>query len=134
MNDKVIRWGREYQCTQLCNIPTRTLEAHMIYIFWHKALRYPSHALMKYINVFSDGDLIPSKLKNFDFDARLQSKSTHKILKTLLDHVKSKFDSIHSDVHGPLAIQSIGGKDILSHSSTNLADPHGFFLFGIIQM
>jgi hypothetical protein len=31
-------------------------------------------------------------------------------LKTLQDHVKSKFDIIHSDVHGPLAIQSLGGK------------------------
>jgi hypothetical protein len=26
------------------------------------------------------------------------------------DHVKSKFDIIHSDVHGLLAIQSPGGK------------------------
>jgi hypothetical protein len=89
---------------------------------------------MKYVNVFSDGDLIPSKPKNFDCDSCLQSKSTHKVPKTLQDHMKSKFDIIYSDVHGPLAIQSLGEKDILSHSSTNLADTHGFILFGINQM
>jgi hypothetical protein len=65
---------------------------------------------MKYVNVFSDGDLIPSKPKNFDSDSCLQSKSTYKVPKTLQDHVKSKFNIIHNDVHGPLAIQLLGRK------------------------
>jgi hypothetical protein len=65
---------------------------------------------MKYVNVFSDSDLILSKLKNFDYDSCLQSKSTYKVPKTLQDHVKSNFDLINSDVHGPLALQSLGGK------------------------
>jgi transposase InsO family protein len=60
--------------------------------------------------VFSDSDRIPSKPKNFDCDFYLQSKSIHKLPKTLQDHVKSKFDIIYSDVHRPLAIQSGGGK------------------------
>jgi hypothetical protein len=65
---------------------------------------------MKSVNVFSDGDLIPSKSKNVDCDSGLQSKSTHKGPKTFQDHVKSKFDIIHSDVHGALAIQLLSGK------------------------
>jgi hypothetical protein len=65
---------------------------------------------MKFVNVFSDGDLIPSKPKNFDCDSYLQSKSTYKVPKTLQDQVKSKFDIIHSDVHGPLAAQLLRRK------------------------
>jgi hypothetical protein len=65
---------------------------------------------MKYVNVFSDGDLSSSQPKNFDCDSFLQSKSIHNVPKTLQDHVKSKFDVIHNDVDSPLAIQSLGGK------------------------
>jgi hypothetical protein len=64
---------------------------------------------MKYNNVFFDGDLIPSKPKNFDCDSCTQSKSTHQVPKTFQDHVKSKFDVIHSDIHRFLAIQSVSG-------------------------
>jgi hypothetical protein len=110
VNDEVVLWVRECPCTDLVNILTRMLKAHTTYTFWYKALRYPSHDLMKYDNVFSESDLIPSKLKNFECDSCLLSKSTHKVPKTLQDHVKSKFDVIHSDVHGLLAIQSFGGK------------------------
>jgi hypothetical protein len=60
--------------------------------------------------MFSDGNLIASKPKNFECDSGLQSISIHKIPKTLQDHVKFKFDIIHFDVHGPLAIQSLGKK------------------------
>jgi cellulose biosynthesis protein BcsQ len=65
---------------------------------------------MQYVNVFSDADLIPSKPKNLDCESRLQSKPLHNIAKTLQDQVKSKYDIIHSDVHGPVAIQSPHGK------------------------
>jgi hypothetical protein len=110
VHNEVILWATEYLRTHLLNIPTITLKAYSTYTFWYKALGYPSHDLMKYVNMFSDGDLIPSKPKNFDCDSYLQSKSTHKVAKLLHDHVKSKFDVIHSDVHGPLAGQSLGGK------------------------
>jgi sulfatase maturation enzyme AslB (radical SAM superfamily) len=110
INNEVILWVKECLRTHLFNIPTRTLEAHTTYIFWHKALGHSSHHLIKYVNAFSDGDLILSKPKNFDCDYCLQSKSTHTVPKTLQDHVKSKFEIIHSDVHGPLAIQLLGGK------------------------
>jgi hypothetical protein len=75
VNNEVILWAKECPRTHLFNIPTRTLEAHITYTFWHKALGYPSYDLMKYVNMFSDGDLIPSKPKNFDCDSCLQSKS-----------------------------------------------------------
>jgi hypothetical protein len=110
MNDEVILWARECPRTYLFIIPTRTLKAYTTYSFWHKALGQPSHDLIKYINVFSDGDLILSKLKNFDCDSCLQSKSRHKVPKTLQNHITSKFDVINSDVHGSLAIQFLGGK------------------------
>jgi hypothetical protein len=110
VNNEMILWVKECLCTHLFNIPTRTLEAHTIFTFWYKALGYSSHDLMKYVNVFSDGDCILSKPKNFDCDSYLQLKSTHRVLKTLQDHVKSKFDIIYSNVHGPLAVQSLGGK------------------------
>jgi hypothetical protein len=110
VNNEVILWAKECLRTHLFNILTTSLEAYTTYIFWHKALGHPSHDLMKYVNVFSDGDLILSKPKNFDCDSWLQSKSIHKVPKTLQDHVKSKFDVIHSDVHGPLAIQLLGRK------------------------
>jgi hypothetical protein len=42
-------------------------------------------------------------------------KSIHKVLKTLQDHVKSKFDIIHSDVHGSLAILFAWWKKIFCH-------------------
>jgi hypothetical protein len=89
---------------------------------------------MKYINVCSDGDVIPSQPNNIDFNVCLRSDSTHNVPTTLQDHVKSKFDEIHSDVYGPLGNQSLGGKDIFSSSLTNLADTHAFILFNINQM
>jgi hypothetical protein len=60
--------------------------------------------------MFSDYDLIPSELKNFECDFCLQSKSRHTVPKTLQDHMKCKFHFIHTDVHGSLAVQSLGGK------------------------
>jgi hypothetical protein len=80
----------------------------MIYTFWHKVLGHPRHDQIKYVNVFPNGILISSKPKNFDYDSYLQSKSTYKVAKTLQDHIKSKFDVIHSNVHGSLSIQSVG--------------------------
>jgi hypothetical protein len=71
VNNEVILWAKECLCTHLFNIPTRTLEAHTTYTFWHKALRYSSPDLMNYVNVFSDGDLILSKPYNFDCDSCL---------------------------------------------------------------
>jgi hypothetical protein len=109
VNNNVILWAKECLHTHLFNIPTRTLEAHMTYTFWHKALRYPSHDLMRFVNVFSDGDLILSKPKAFDCDSCLQSKSIHKVPKTLQNDVKLKFNIIYSDVYSPLANQSLGG-------------------------
>jgi hypothetical protein len=47
---------------------------------------------------------------DFDHDSCLQSKSTHKVLKSLQDYIKLKFDIIHSDVYGLLAIQLLGAK------------------------
>jgi hypothetical protein len=58
------------------------------------------------ILVFSDGDLISSKLKDFAYDLCLQSKSIHTVPNSLQDYANLKFDISHSDVHGPLAIQS----------------------------
>jgi hypothetical protein len=110
VNDKVILGARECPCTHLCNISTRTLEAYTIYTFWYIALGYPSHDLMKYINVFSDGNLILFKLKNFGSDSYLESKFIYKVPKILQDHVKSIFEVIHSDVRVPLAISMLGGK------------------------
>jgi hypothetical protein len=110
LNDKVILWARECPCTHLFNIPTKSLEAYKIYTFWHKALRHPSYHLIKYVNMFSDSNLISSKPKDFDYNTCLQSNSTHKVPKTLQDYVKLKFDIIHSDVHSLLAIESLGGK------------------------
>jgi hypothetical protein len=110
MNNEVILWATECPRTHLFKIPTRTLEALTTYTLWHKALRHPSHGLMKYVNLFSDSDFMPSKPKNFDCDSCLQSKSIHKVLKTSQNQLKSKFDIIHSDVHGPFAIQSLCGK------------------------
>jgi hypothetical protein len=104
VNNEVILWAKESLRTHLFNIPTRTLEVHTIYTFWYKALGHPSYDLMTYVNIFSDSDLIPSKPKNFDCDSCLQSKSTQKVLKDLQDHMKSKFEIIHSDGHGPLAV------------------------------
>jgi hypothetical protein len=104
VNDKVILWVRQCLRAYLCNISTRSLEAHTTYTFWYKAIRHPSHYLMMYIKIIYDGDHIPSKLKNFNCDSCLQSKSRHKVLKALQDHVKSLFDIIHSDVYGPSAI------------------------------
>jgi hypothetical protein len=89
VNDEVIVWARECVRTHLYNISTRTLKAHIIYTFWHKTLRYPYLDLIKYINVFSNGDLILSKPKDFDCDSCLQSKSTHRVPKTLQNHLKS---------------------------------------------
>jgi hypothetical protein len=104
VNDEVILWIRKCECTHLFNIPIGTLEAHTIYIFWHKALGYPGNDLVNYVNLFSDADHIPSKPKNFDCDYSLKSKSIHKVPIILQDHVKSQFDIIHSDILGPLAI------------------------------
>jgi hypothetical protein len=110
VNDEVILWKTECLHTHLFNIPTRILEAHMTSIFWHEALGHHSHDLMKYFNMFSDSDLILSKPKNFDRDFCLQSRSRHKLLKTIQDYMKSKFDIIYHIVHGPLAIELLGGK------------------------
>jgi hypothetical protein len=110
VKNEVILWAKECLRTQLFIISTRTLETPRTYIFWHKALGYPSHDLMRYINVLPDGDLIPSKSKNFDCDSYLQPKSIYKVLKTMQDQVKSKFDIIHYDIHVPLANQSLCGK------------------------
>jgi hypothetical protein len=110
VNNELILCAKECPRTQLFNIPIRTLDAHPTYTFWHKALGHASHDLMKYVNVFSDSDLIISKPKNSDCHSCLQWKSIHKVSKTLLDHVKSKFDIIHSNVHGPLAVQSLRRK------------------------
>jgi hypothetical protein len=62
MNNKVILWVKEYPNTYLFDIPTKIHEAHAIYKFWYMALRYPSHDLMRYVNIFSDSNLIQSKL------------------------------------------------------------------------
>jgi hypothetical protein len=61
VKNEMILWAKECSRTYLFNIPIRTLEAYTPYTFLYKALRHPSHDLMKYVNVFSDGDLIPSK-------------------------------------------------------------------------
>jgi hypothetical protein len=89
VNNEVILWVRECPHTHLFNIPIRTLDAHMIYTFWHKALRHASHNLMKYGNVYSDSDLIPSKPKNFKCDSCLQLQSMDKVPKILQDYMKS---------------------------------------------
>jgi hypothetical protein len=59
-------------------------------------------------NIYSDSNPILSKPTRFNYDSCLQTKSTHNDLKTLQDQVKSTFDIIHSDVHGPLTDQSLG--------------------------
>jgi hypothetical protein len=46
VNNKMILWAKECQRTHLFNIPSRTLEAHITFTFWHKAFGYPSHDLM----------------------------------------------------------------------------------------
>jgi hypothetical protein len=108
--DKVMLCARDCPCTHLFNFPTRSLEAHIIYTFRHNALGDLIHNPRKYVPVFSDSDPLQSKPKNFDYESYLQSKSIQKVLKTLQDHVKSKFDVIYSDVHGPFAIPSLGGQ------------------------
>jgi hypothetical protein len=60
-NDIVILWARECPRSHLFYIPSRNLKAHKIYIFEHKAIGYPSHDLMQYVNIFFDSDLISSK-------------------------------------------------------------------------
>jgi hypothetical protein len=65
---------------------------------------------MRYLDVFSDGNQVPSKTSDFDCDSCLRSKSVHHVPKPVLDEAKNTFDVIHSDVHGPLAVQSLGGK------------------------
>jgi hypothetical protein len=57
VNNELILWVKECQRTHLFNILKKILETHTTYIFWHTALGYPSHELMKYVNVFFDGDL-----------------------------------------------------------------------------
>jgi hypothetical protein len=90
VNDEVILWASECPCTDFFDIVTRTLEASTTYTFQDNVLGYPSHNLINYFNVFSDGDLIPSKQKNFEYDSCFQSKFSPKVLKTLLDLQKSK--------------------------------------------
>jgi hypothetical protein len=65
---------------------------------------------MRYLDVFSDGNQVPSKPSDFDCDSCLRSKSVYHVPKPVLDKAKNTFDVIHSDVHGPLALQSLGGK------------------------
>jgi hypothetical protein len=60
VNNDVILWGKECRGTHLFNNPTRSCEVHTTYIYWHKAVAHCSHDLMKFLNVFSDGYLIPS--------------------------------------------------------------------------
>jgi hypothetical protein len=131
VNNEVILWANECPGTHFFNIPTRTLEAYTTYTFWHEALGHPSHDLMKYVNVFSDGELFPSKPKNFDCESCLQSKSTHKVPKAFQNQVKSKFDIIHSDVHGPLAVQSLGGKRYFVMFMDEFSRYTWIYLFGI---
>jgi hypothetical protein len=107
--NEVILGAKECPRTHMFNIPSRTLEGHTTYTFWHKALGYPSHDLMKHVNIFSDSDGIPAKPKNFDCDSCLQWKSKYIVPKTLQDQVKSKFDIIYNALHRPLAVQSLGG-------------------------
>jgi hypothetical protein len=78
--------------------------------FSHTALTHPSYDLKEDVNLFFDGDLMLSKLNNFDNDSCLQSKSIHHVLKTLQNDVKSKFDIIYSDIRSHLAIPLLGGK------------------------
>jgi hypothetical protein len=68
---------------------------------------------MKYIDVFSDDDLIPSQPKDFGCHSYLQSTSTHTIPKSLPDYAKLKFDFIHSDMHSPLAVRWLSRKSYL---------------------
>jgi hypothetical protein len=65
---------------------------------------------MRYLDVLSDGNQGPSKPSDFDCDYSLRSKSVHHVPKPVLDKAKNTFDNIHSDVHGPFAVQSLGGK------------------------
>jgi hypothetical protein len=64
VNNEVILRAKKYPRTPLFKIPTRTLEAHITYTLWHKALRHPRYDLMNYGNLISESDLIPSKSKN----------------------------------------------------------------------
>jgi hypothetical protein len=71
LNNELIPKAMKSPCTHLFNIPTKTLEIYMTYTFLYKALRHPSHDLMKYIDMFSDRDLILSKPKDFECDSCL---------------------------------------------------------------
>jgi hypothetical protein len=110
VNSEVIFWVRKCLRTHLFNILIKIPEIYTIYIFWHKALGYTSHDLLNLIDMFSNGNLIPTQLKNCNYDSCLQSKFSNKISKSLLDHMKLKFNVIHSDVHGLLGVQLLGGK------------------------
>jgi hypothetical protein len=66
----------------------------MTYIFSHKALRIPLHNVMKYINIFMDGNLLLSKLKDSDYHSYLPSKSTDKVPKSLQKYIKLTFNVI----------------------------------------
>jgi hypothetical protein len=110
VNDEIVLWAREDPDIHLFNIPIKMLSAHTTFNFWHKALGHPSHDVMRYLDVFSDGNQVPSKPSDFDCDSCLRSKLVHHVPKPVLDKAKNTFDDIHSDVHGPLAVQSLGGK------------------------
>jgi hypothetical protein len=109
VNDKLILLAKKCLCIYLFNIAQKTLEVHTTYIFWYKALGYLRRDLNTDVNVFSDGDLILSKPKDFDCDSCLPSKSIDKVPKSLKDHMKVQFNVVHSDVHSTLAIQSLSG-------------------------
>jgi hypothetical protein len=47
----------------------KTIAVHTIYIIWQKALRYPSHDQLTYVDVYYDGDLILSVSQIFDYDS-----------------------------------------------------------------
>jgi hypothetical protein len=110
VNDEIVLWAPKDPDTHLFNIPIKMLSAHTTFTFWHKALGHHSHDVMRYLDVFSDGNQVPSKPSDFDCASCLRSKSVHHVPKLVLDKAKNTFDVIHSDGHGPLAVQSLIGK------------------------
>jgi len=77
----------------------------------HENLGHPSLDIMRYKEVFADGDVVPKSPKSFDCKTCMQSKSTHRKPPSR-DHVKAStnFELIHSDIHGPFPCKSLGGK------------------------
>jgi hypothetical protein len=88
LNNKVIHCVTKYLLSDLYNLLTKTREVHIIYTIRYKACGHPNHDLIKYIDVFSDGDLILSKSMDIDCDHCLQSKSSNTVLITLQHHAR----------------------------------------------